>query len=353
MKISTTEISMLSQHSSSSLYTRKESLNQWVGNRRLEQLNVASAATAPVLATSATPSLNLSAQGLATQAAEAAKDSQNKDPKLTLLELMLEQLTGERVRLIDVSDLAPSAAPLVVTGPGASTGSTATNTTRPAGFGMEYDLHESYAESEQTSVSASGVIKTTDGRTIDFTLDVSMSRSFYTERNVSIRAGDAVRKDPLVINFGGTAAELADQRFSFDLDGDGDKEKLAQFASASGYLALDKNGNGRIDNGKELFGPQTNSGYGELAAHDADNNGWIDENDAVFSQLKVWVPDNNGGKMMSLKEAGIGALALAHVGSQFGLRGSNNSDLGQVRETGMFLFENGRVGSLQEIDLTV
>jgi hypothetical protein len=56
---------------------------------------------------------------------------------------------------------------------------------------------------------------------------------------------------------------------------------------------------------------------------------------------------------MSLQEAGVGALALAHVNSQFELRGNGNSNLGAVKDTGLFLFENGQVGSLQEIDLTV
>jgi hypothetical protein len=54
-----------------------------------------------------------------------------------------------------------------------------------------------------------------------------------------------------------------------------------------------------------------------------------------------------------LREAGVGALALAHVNSKFELRGAGNSDLGGVRDTGVFLFEDGSVGSLQEIDLTV
>ena len=50
---------------------------------------------------------------------------------------------------------------------------------------------------------------------------------------------------------------------------------------------------------------------------------------------------------------GLSALALAHINSQFELRGQRNSDLGAVKDTGVFLFEDGGVGTLQEIDLTV
>ena len=294
------------------------------------------------------PEVKLSKEALAAQAAEATQEEDALEPRLALLKTMIELMTGKRIHLLESHAVAASSP-----APAGQQGGVSAEAPARAGFGIEYDLHESYEEVEQTTVSASGTIKTADGREISFTLDLSMSRRYYEETNISIRAGDAVRKDPLVINFGGTAAQLQDQTFRFDLDGDGDKEELARFASASGYLALDKNDNGRIDSGLELFGPGTNSGFGELTALDDDRNGWIDENDAAFANLKVWVPDDNGGKLMTLKEAGVGALALAHIKSQFELRGQGNSDLGAVRDTGVFLFENGRVGTLQEIDLTV
>jgi hypothetical protein len=260
---------------------------------------------------------------------------------------MIEAMTGKKIRVIDSSDLTQA--------PAACTpGKVSSSAPAPeADWGMEYDFHESYAEAEQTTVSASGTIRTADGKEISFQLDMSMSRSYYEETNISVRAGNAQRKDPLVINFDGNAAQLSDMKFSFDLDGDGSKEEISQLAAGSGYLALDKNSNGKVDDGLELLGPATDSGFGELAALDSDKNGWIDENDAAFDQLKVWVPGTDGGKLMSLKEAGVGALALAHAASKFELRGNGNSDLGAIRDTGLFLFEDGRVGSLQEIDLTV
>lgn len=339
MKISASEISMQSEHSSVSLYSRTESFRQWQGNRPGTD-------TPPALPTK--PTVLLSDEALSIQATDAKERDDQIDAKLKLLITMIEAITGKPIRLFNSSELQqPSAS-----GAGQSAGN-ATVAVPEANWGMEYDFHESCAELEETTVSASGTIKTADGKEISFRLDLSMSRSYYEETNISVRAGNAQRKDPLVINFGGAAAQLSDMKFSFDLDGDGSKEMISQFASASGYLALDKNNNGKVDNGLELLGPATDSGFGELAALDGDQNGWIDENDAAFEELKIWVPGADGGKLMSLKEAGVGALALAHINSQFELRGKGNSDLGGVRDTGLFLFENGSVGSLQEIDLTV
>jgi hypothetical protein len=335
MKISASEISMQSEQSNLTRYSRTETLRIWKGQRPGSTDNAA--ANRPPL-----PQVQLSDKALSIQAAEA-KDDNSIDPKLKMLISILEAITGKRVKLFDSSELSQP--------PAEGSRTQAASSQPQADFGMEYDFHESYTEIEQTAVSASGTIRTADGKEISFQLDLSMSRSYYEETNISLRAGNAQRKDPLVINFGGSAAELSDMKFSFDLDGDGSKEQISQFASASGYLALDKNSNGKVDNGLELLGPETDSGFGELAALDGDRNGWIDENDAAFNELKVWVPGKD--KLMTLKEAGVGALALAHVNSQFELRGQNNSNLGGIRDTGLFLYEDGGVGSLQEIDLTV
>lgn len=332
MKISASEISIQSEQSSASVYSRTETLRAWQGPRADDNAAPRAAAT----------NVSLSDQAVAIQAAEANGDKAI-DPKLKMLIAMIEAITGKRIKLLDATPLTQP--------PAEGARAASANTPPAADWGMEYDLHESYAEVEQTTVSAQGMIRTADGQEISFQLDLSMSRSHYEETHVSLRAGDAQRKDPLVINFGGTAAQLSDMKFSFDLDGDGSTEEISKFASASGYLVLDKNANGKVDNGLELLGPATDSGFGELAALDGDRNGWIDENDAAFDQLMVWMPGSD--KLMSLREAGVGALALAHVSSKFELRGNGNSDLGGVRDSGVFLYEDGSVGSLQEIDLTV
>jgi len=211
------------------------------------------------------------------------------------------------------------------------------------------------ARSARNSSTAKGVIRTADGKEISFQLDLTMQRQYREETSFSVRSGPAAtRKDPLVLNFDGNAAQLTNQYFRFDLDGDGKKEDLAMLAAGSGYLALDLNGNGEIDSGRELFGPATNSGFGELATLDSDGNGWIDENDAAYDSLRIWTPNPDGtGKLETLRERKVGAIAVGSVASPFELRGSGNTNLGAVAATGVFLTEDGRVGSVQEIDLTL
>ena len=57
--------------------------------------------------------------------------------------------------------------------------------------------------------------------------------------------------------------------------------------SGSGFLALDKNGNGKIDDGSELFGTKSGDGFADLAEYDSDGNGWIDEKGRVYVLYEV------------------------------------------------------------------
>ena len=158
--------------------------------------------------------------------------------------------------------------------------------------------------------------------------------------------------DPLVINFDGDTAELSDQKFFFDIDGDGVDDKISGLGSGSGYLALDKNGDGVINNGKELFGPESGNGFGDLAAYDDDGNGWIDENDAVWSKLKIWCKNPDGtDSLYTLADKGVGAICLQSVGTDFALNDAANNTNGYIRRSGIFLYENGDVGTVQHLDL--
>ena len=57
--------------------------------------------------------------------------------------------------------------------------------------------------------------------------------------------------------------------------------------------------------------------------------------------------------MLSLKEANVGAIALTYANTPFSLKDANNDLLGQIRSTGVFLKENGGVGTVQKIDIAV
>lgn len=210
-----------------------------------------------------------------------------------------------------------------------------------------------YSEQETTCFDAKGVVRTADGREIPFNMSVEMSRSFTQEAESLIDFGKPRLCDPLVINLNGNVTDVSDQKFYFDLDADGNEESISMLASGNGFLALDKNGDGIINDGSELFGASSGNGFADLAQYDKDGNGWIDEADEIFKDLRVWVKDADGNdKLMNLSEAGVGAIYLGSRDTEFSLNDlSDNHTNGVIRKTGMFLYENGQAGTVQQLDL--
>ncbi|WP_322170482.1 hypothetical protein [Acutalibacter caecimuris] len=202
---------------------------------------------------------------------------------------------------------------------------------------------------EHTAFTSAGTAVTADGRTINFGMTLEMSRSF--EAAYEIVGKEEIFTDPLVINLDTDAASLSDVTFYFDLDADGKEEEISTLGRGSGFLALDKNGDGKINDGSELFGAKTGNGFAELAQYDQDGNGWIDEGDEVFSKLSVWMKCGSGeAKLISLKDAGVGAIFLGSQGTQFSLTDASGSENARIRRTGLYLKENGQAGTVQHVD---
>ncbi len=208
-----------------------------------------------------------------------------------------------------------------------------------------------HMEEEQTTFSGMGTAITEDGRSIDFNLDFSMSRRFCEYAGMSmVRNANLI--DPLVINVGNDITSISDQHFYFDLDSDGKEEKISSLAPGSGFLVLDKNGDGKINNGSELFGTKSGNGFKDLSVYDRDKNGWIDENDAIYEALRIWIRDEDGtDHLLSLKEADVGAIYLGSAPTEFTHQNSDFLVSGMLRSTGMFLKESGGVGTVQQVDM--
>ena len=210
------------------------------------------------------------------------------------------------------------------------------------------------SESESVAFASSGMVKTQDGRSIDFNIEVSMSRAFTSQIN-TLTTQNYIKTDPLVINLDTDIGSVTDQKFLFDLDSDGDEEEISFAGKGSGFLALDRDGDGRIGDGSELFGTKSGDGFKDLAAFDEDGNGWIDENDSIYSKLKVWTKDEDGNDyLINLKDADVGAIYLDNVDTQFSLKDGNNRMNGEIKKTGIYLHEStGAAGTLNHIDLAV
>lgn len=154
--------------------------------------------------------------------------------------------------------------------------------------------------------------------------------------------------DPLVVNYDNDSAVLTDQKFSFDLDIDGKPENIAMPASGSAFLALDKNGDGVITDGSELFGVREGDGFKELAAFDDDKNGFIDEGDKVYDQLRLFTRGPDGKDIVfTLREKGVQAISLENLATSLRLK---NGD-GLLRKTGFILRAGKSASTVQHVDL--
>ncbi len=111
--------------------------------------------------------------------------------------------------------------------------------------------------------------------------------------------------DPLTLDLDGDGIETlsADGSVLFDHNGDGVKQGTGWIAPDDGLLVLDRNGNGLIDNGSELFGDNTTLNNGQSAEHgfaalsdlDSNGDGQFDAEDAQFADVKVWRDLNTDG----------------------------------------------------------
>ncbi len=125
--------------------------------------------------------------------------------------------------------------------------------------------------------------------------------------------------DPLVLDLDGDGIELTsvEEGVSFSLDGTGRTHQTAFVTGGDAFLALDRNGNGVIDSGKELFGEQhgAKDGFEELRKLDDNHDGQIDAQDAVYSQLRLYSEKNMDGisqqdELRTLVEEGVSAISL-------------------------------------------
>ncbi len=357
MRIVDYELAQSSNHQLLSSGERRESLQAWVGAPPAELIPTPAGNGPPMAGPGPTAAalVNISAQGRelaqGTGKASSQDDAMGQEaPEVRQIRLVLEALTGKRIKMARVAPLRREES-AALTVPATESGG---EQQQLAGWGLAYDLYLREEEREQLAYRAAGRVRTADGRSIDFNLQLNLSRETVRELNISIRAGDAQLIDPLVINLAAAGAELSGVHFEFDLNMDGKLEELPFVGTGSGFLAWDRNSDGVINDGGELFGPTSGHGFTELRQLDADGNGWLDENDPLFNKLHIWMKDQSGGDhLYTLAEKGVGAIFLGSTATPFSLVAGDQTTQGQLRETSIYLGENGRPGTIQHLDYLV
>ncbi|MGN1277360.1 MAG: hypothetical protein ACI4UK_10265, partial [Floccifex sp.] len=169
-------------------------------------------------------------------------------------------------------------------------------------------------------------------------------------------------RDPLIIDLGKSGIDLysLENGVNFDLDNNGFAEKTAWIGEEDGFLALDRNGNGKIDNGGELFGDQvmlkdgsiSTSGFEALSEFDEDCDGKITLNDSVYAELLVWIDGDHSGtseptelkSLTSIDGKEIVSISLNYAEVSF-IDEETGSRIAETAE--VILNENGNIKSIE------
>jgi hypothetical protein len=188
----------------------------------------------------------------------------------------------------------------------------------------------------------------------------SLYKQFFNTAEAA--AAPTVRIDPLMLDLDGDGIETTNVKDGayFDHDGNGFAEQTGWAASDDGILVMDRNGDGTINDGKELFGDQTilsngqraTNGFQALADLDSNADGKIDSNDAAFANLRVWKDIDGDGysttdELKSLSDVGIASINLNSTPTNNIQDSSGNT---QTR-TGSFEKADGTSGTIGEYNL--
>ena len=160
--------------------------------------------------------------------------------------------------------------------------------------------------------------------------------------------------DPILLDLDGNGFAFG-ANAAFDINADGIVDRVTWNSSNDGILAVDLDGNGKIDSGREMFTPQFAggdfaSGAAALASLDGNGDGVIDARDAAFSELLVWRDANaNGvtdaGELSTLVEQGITSISTATATAD------QMIDDQSVVGRGTFTRADGRTGDYVEVQL--
>jgi hypothetical protein len=177
----------------------------------------------------------------------------------------------------------------------------------------------------------------------------------YTRVEVSMESGVPQESDPIVLDLDGDGVELTDAANAqrFDVFGSGTPALVPFPTAGDAFLAIDRNANGAIDSGRELFGDQHGAahGFAELAKYDQNLDGMIDVQDAIFEQLLLFGDLDADGdvrphEFVSLRRAGISAIDLRYDEVARQLSGGN-----RVAQSSRFIRNDGSTGEAADVVL--
>ncbi|MBQ4058617.1 MAG: hypothetical protein IJD40_06780 [Lachnospiraceae bacterium] len=185
------------------------------------------------------------------------------------------------------------------------------------------DRADELVSSIDSSISDTSGSSTTSGAS-SFLNPEEIADDEAEEINNGTNEAESAKVDPLIIDIAGDGFNIEKKKDGtyFDLDCNGFAEKI-NWTMQDGILVLDKNNNGNIDDGSELFGDyhllsdgsRAKNGFEALAQYDTNGDGVIDGNDEIYNELKLWIDADGDGKstseeINSLEEMNIKSINL-------------------------------------------
>lgn len=330
MQISSGDLSLSGSSTRLFRHERSERLETWVGER--SQRQAAERTSLPTVPAD---------HGLGRFLEQTAKARQGTlaipaqlDPELEKLLTILEKIfgaKGARQFALKLQALQTGQQQAV------SQAQQAVAQPQQAGWGLEYDLHERTVEVQTASLSVEAELTLVDGRSLAFSLDWSQTRVHIEERSVHLALGDAVLKDPLILDLDGDGISFGDRLAQIDVDSDGEQDTVAAPGGGDRILALDG----------AILGGASGRAFSDLSALDQDGNGWIDAGDAAYDRLQLW----DGLHFSGLEAGGVAAIATASVALPFEHRDADGGLQAVGRRGGVYLREDGSAGAVAQVDL--
>lgn len=261
--------------------------------------------------------------------------------KTEILLDLVERLTGEKpeLSLDDVIDIS-----------GENTG--AMNVTlNSSGFDkLRQTLEANPKIPAETNVSISPTLIQISGKPAE---TPSQSTTTIPSANTTSQPASPAPKriDPIVISIGKSAASLRNGDISFDIDGDGTFENIALLGENDYLVAIDRNKNGIIDSGNELFGPSSGDGFLELKSLDSNNDNKLDNTDSDFGMLQLLEFSTTQKQFLhTLSAKGIENIYLNTSKTVIQLSDENKNLRAEITEKGTVRLGNNQKGAVQHLD---
>jgi hypothetical protein len=179
----------------------------------------------------------------------------------------------------------------------------------------------------------------------------------FRDRTADKAADGSIRRDPLALDLDGDGIETIGLRHGkpilFDHDGDGIKTGTGWLKSDDAWLVLDRNGNGTIDSGRELFGVETlksnsklaTDGFDALRDMDSNTDEKIDQSDVVFDQLRLWRDSNQDGISQIGELSTLNTNGITSIGLQSTVSTKNLGNGNIQTASGVFSRSDGTTGT--------